>query len=75
MSNFMNTYFGPLNKEWCIYFQILSMFFLFMFVTSLPNFLKRTVYYILEKFTSEKRLAERLRSLHDKNHEEINELY
>ena len=30
----MNTYFGPLNKEWCIYFQILSMFFLFMFVTS-----------------------------------------
>ena len=48
---------------------------LFMFVTSLPNFLKRTVSYILEKFTSEKRLAERLRSLHDKNHEEINELY
>jgi hypothetical protein len=34
MSNFMNTYFGPLNKDWCIYFQILSMFFLFMFVTS-----------------------------------------
>ncbi len=30
----MNTYFGPLNKDWCIYFQILSMFFLFMFVTS-----------------------------------------
>ena len=34
MSNFVDTYFGPLNKDWCIYFQILSMFFLFMFVTS-----------------------------------------
>ena len=30
----MDAYFGPLNKDWCIYFQILSMFFLFMFVTS-----------------------------------------
>ena len=48
---------------------------LFMLATSLPNFLKRTATYILEKFTSEKRLAERLRSLHDKNHEEINQLY
>ena len=34
MSNFVNAYFGPLNKDWCVYFQILSMFFLFMFVTS-----------------------------------------
>ncbi len=34
MSNFVNTYFGPLNESWCVYFQILSMFFLFMFVTS-----------------------------------------
>jgi hypothetical protein len=34
MSNFMNTYFGPLNKDWCVYFQILSMLFLFIFVTS-----------------------------------------
>ena len=30
----MNTYFGPLNKDWCVYFQILSMLFLFIFVTS-----------------------------------------
>ena len=34
MSNFVNAYFGPLTEEWCVYFQILSMFFLFMFVTS-----------------------------------------
>jgi hypothetical protein len=33
MSNFVNTYFGPLSKDWCIYFLILSMFFLFVFVT------------------------------------------
>ena len=34
MSNFVKAYFGPLTEEWCVYFQILSMFFLFMFVTS-----------------------------------------
>ena len=34
MSNFIKTYFGPLSKDWCVYFQILSMFFLFIFVTS-----------------------------------------
>jgi hypothetical protein len=33
MSNFVNTYFGPLGKDWCVYFLILSMFFLFIFVT------------------------------------------
>ena len=26
MSDFMNTYFGPLNKEWCNYFLFISMF-------------------------------------------------
>jgi len=34
MSNFIETYFGPLSKDWCVYFKILSMFFLFIFVTS-----------------------------------------
>jgi hypothetical protein len=29
----MNTYFGPLGKDWCVYFLILSIFFLFIFVT------------------------------------------
>lgn len=29
----MNMYFGPLGKDWCVYFLILSMIFLFVFVT------------------------------------------
>ena len=27
MSNFMNTYFGPLGEEYCVYFYALSIFF------------------------------------------------
>jgi hypothetical protein len=33
MSNFMDTYFGPLNKDSCVYFFILSfIFFILLFV-------------------------------------------
>ena len=32
MTNFMNMYFGPLSKEYCVYFYYLSIFFFFMYV-------------------------------------------
>jgi hypothetical protein len=34
MSNFLNSYFGPLPQEYCIYFYVLSIFFGFIFVFS-----------------------------------------
>ncbi len=33
MSDFMNTYFGPLGKEWCLYFLILTILSFFLFVS------------------------------------------
>ena len=32
MTNFMNEYFGPLSKEYCVYFYFLSIFFFFIYV-------------------------------------------
>jgi hypothetical protein len=34
MSNFMNDYFGPLGKEYCTYFYVLSIIFGLVFVFS-----------------------------------------
>lgn len=34
MDNFMNTYFGPLGEEYCVYFYALSIFFGIAFVLS-----------------------------------------
>ena len=34
MSNFMNKFFGPLSKEYCTYFLILSMFFFFVLIAA-----------------------------------------
>lgn len=34
MNDFMNTYFGPLGQEYCIYFYALSIFFGIAFVLS-----------------------------------------
>lgn len=34
MNSFMNTYFGPLGEEYCIYFYALSIFFGIAFVLS-----------------------------------------
>ena len=31
----MNMYFGPLSKEYCVYFYYLSIFFFFMYVITL----------------------------------------
>lgn len=35
MSNFMNDYFGPLPREYCIYFYALAIIFGFLFVISI----------------------------------------
>jgi hypothetical protein len=35
MTNFMNEYFGPLSKEYCVYFYYLSIFFFLMYVITL----------------------------------------
>ena len=43
MSNFMNTYFGPLGEEYCVYFYALSVFFGIAFVLTLIS----TVTYML----------------------------
>ncbi len=37
MANFMDQYFGPLPREYCVYFYALSIFFGFVFVTSLVS--------------------------------------
>ena len=34
MNGFMNTYFGPLGKEYCIYFYVLSIIFGITFIFS-----------------------------------------
>ena len=34
MNSFMNTYFGPLGEEYCVYFYVLSIFFGIAFVLS-----------------------------------------
>ena len=35
MNTFMNEYFGPLGKEYCVYFYFLSIFFFILYVMSL----------------------------------------
>jgi len=37
MNDFMNTYFGPLPREYCVYFYILSIIFGFLFATSIVS--------------------------------------
>ena len=32
MDSFMDTYFGPLGREYCLYFYIMSMFFFLMII-------------------------------------------
>lgn len=43
MDSFMNTYFGPLGEEYCVYFYALSIFFGIAFVLTLIS----TVTYML----------------------------
>jgi hypothetical protein len=35
----MDTYFGPLSQEWCVYFYALSLVFAIMFVFSIVSIL------------------------------------
>lgn len=65
MNSFMNTYFGPLGEEYCIYFYALSIFFGIAFVLSVisvvvymftnvnkinMNFLIHTFFLLLNSF-------------------------
>lgn len=43
MDSFMNTYFGPLGEEYCVYFYALSIFFGIAFVLTMIS----TVTYML----------------------------
>jgi hypothetical protein len=45
MSNFMDKYFGPLPREYCVYFYALSIFFGFVFIVSLVSFLAVSIYH------------------------------
>jgi len=55
MASFMDQYFGPLPREYCIYFYALSIFFGFTFVMTalsiaifmLTNFKKITVMFVV----------------------------
>ncbi len=38
MNSFMNTYFGPLSREYCVYFYALSIVFGLIFVFSVLSF-------------------------------------
>jgi len=44
MNNFMDKYFGPLPREYCVYFYALSIFFGFVFIVSLGSFLAVLVF-------------------------------
>jgi hypothetical protein len=65
MDSFMNTYFGPLGEEYCVYFYALSIFFGITFVLSVISvvtymvthmskidikFLMNTVFLLLNSF-------------------------
>lgn len=65
MDSFMNTYFGPLGEEYCVYFYALSIFFGLAFVLSVisvvtymftnfnkinMNFLIHTFFLLLNSF-------------------------
>jgi hypothetical protein len=45
MNNFMDKYFGPLPREYCVYFYALSIFFGFVFIVSLGSFLAVSIYH------------------------------
>lgn len=47
MSGFMDSYFGPLGEEYCVYFYILSIIFGITFLISLVS----TVYYMAMHFS------------------------
>ena len=43
MDSFMNTYFGPLGEEYCVYFYALSIFFGIAFVLSVISVVTYTL--------------------------------
>ena len=45
MSDFLATYFGPLSKQYCLYFYILSIFFGFIFVLAILGMIYAIIKY------------------------------
>ena len=58
MADFMDTYFGPLGQEYCVYFYLMSIMFAILFLISLCstlsygilNFKKVNSLYIINSF-------------------------
>ena len=46
MDNFMNTYFGPLGEEYCVYFYALSIFFGITFVLSVISIVSYMIMHV-----------------------------
>lgn len=46
MDNFMNTYFGPLGEEYCVYFYALSIFFGIAFVLSVISIVSYMIMHV-----------------------------
>jgi hypothetical protein len=57
------------------YEKLMPFYTLFMLVTSLPSFLLTFVVWVMERFTSEARLANRARGTRALSHEGVNGLY
>ena len=46
MDSFMNTYFGPLGEEYCVYFYALSIFFGIAFVLSVISIVSYMIMHV-----------------------------
>jgi hypothetical protein len=57
------------------YEYLMPFYKLMKFLMLLPNFFRNFIAGFLDRFTSEKRIANRLRGMLDKDHEGINGLY
>lgn len=57
------------------YEYLMPFYKLMKFLMLLPNFFRNFIAGFLDRFTSEKRIANRLRGMLDKDHEGINALY
>lgn len=44
MNNFMKNYFGPLSKEYCMYFYFMSILFFILFLLSLLGIVTAAIY-------------------------------
>lgn len=57
------------------YEYVMPFYRLFVMISKVPNWLKKILVWILRKFTSEQRLANRLHATRNRNYHEINALH